>query len=131
EGAAFIGKNVFIGEGIRKQDMILNEVIGMANKIPVIFISEFAVENAAEIHEKLFHVLPWPAKHTQLIPLLAKLPIHNTSLSNKSANTPSTVVLNAVDNPAILSTVATVARFPLNSLKVNYLAMKRVLSQVL
>jgi sigma-54 specific flagellar transcriptional regulator A len=98
---------VFIGEGIRKQAMILNEVIGMANKIPVIFISEFAIDNAAEIHEKLFHVLPWPAKHTQLIPLLAKLPIHNTSLSNKSANTQSNVVLNAVDNPIILSTVAT------------------------
>ncbi|MEY3280546.1 MAG: Flagellar regulatory protein FleQ, partial [Pseudomonadota bacterium] len=47
---------VFIGEGIRKQDTILNEVIGMANKIPVIFIAEFALENASEIHEKLFHV---------------------------------------------------------------------------
>ncbi|MDQ5939991.1 MAG: sigma-54 dependent transcriptional regulator, flagellar regulatory protein [Pseudomonadota bacterium] len=98
---------VFIGEGIKKQEMILNEVIGMANKIPVIFISEFLVENAADIHEKLFHVLPWPVKHTQLIPLLAKLPIHNTSVSNKSINTQSNVVLHAVDNPAILSTVAT------------------------
>ena len=98
---------VFIGEGIRKQDTILNEVIGMANKIPVIFIAEFALENASEIHEKLFHVLPWPVKHTQLIPLLAKLPIHNTSLSSKSTSTQTTLVLHSVENPAILSTVAT------------------------
>ena len=98
---------VFIGEGIRKQSMILNEVIGMANKIPVIFIAEFEVANVADIHEKLFHVLPWPVKHTQLIPLLAKLPIHNTSLTSKSTNTQTTMVLHPVDNPAILSTVAT------------------------
>lgn len=67
---------VFIGEGIRRQDSILNEIIEMANKIPVIFISDVTVENTTEIHEKLFHVLPWPVKHTQLIPLLAKLPIY-------------------------------------------------------
>lgn len=97
---------VFIGEGIRRQDSILNEIIEMANKIPVIFISDVTVENTTEIHEKLFHVLPWPVKHTQLIPLLAKLPIHNTSLASKSA-APVSMVLNAVDNPAILSTVAT------------------------
>ncbi len=101
---------IFIGEGIRKQFMIINEIVEMAQKIPVIFITEIIDEEipAEKVHEKLFHVLPWPVAHTQLSPLLAKLPINRTATSaNHNTLDSQKFVLPSSDNEKALSLIAT------------------------
>jgi len=97
--------SIFIGEGIRKQFMILNEIVEMA-RIPVIFITDESEELPVEkVHEKLFHILPSPLRHTHLSPLLAKLTINRI---DPVPCTPETqkIVLNTVENSNTLSLIA-------------------------
>ena len=99
---------IFIGEGIRKQFMVVNEIVEMAH-IPVIFIANNSEEVTVEqVHEKLFFVLSSPLQHTQLNSLLAKLPVNRTALF-QSATTSETqkLVLNSNENTDVLSLIAT------------------------
>ncbi len=98
--------SIFIGEGIQRQFMILNEIVEMA-RIPVIFITDSSDEMGVEkVHEKLFHVLPSPLTHTQLIPLLAKLPVNRLNTFNSVAFEAPKIVLNESENENALSLVA-------------------------
>ncbi len=119
--------SIFIGEGIRKQFMIINEVVEMAH-IPVIFITDGSEEIPVEsIHEKLFHVLPYPLHYAQLKPLLAKLPINRATVSNHfAAPEIQKLVFNSTENANALSLVAT-------RLKGNSVAMiqiRKMIAQV-
>ncbi len=99
--------SIFIGEGIRKQFMILNEITEMA-RIPVIFLANSSDEMTVEqVNEKLFHVLSTPLQHTQLTPLLAKLPVNRTtSLQPSITIETQKFVLNNSDNEKALSLAA-------------------------
>jgi len=120
--------SVFIGEGIRKQFMIINEVVEMA-RIPVIFITAGSEEMPVQsIHAKLFHVLPYPLRYSQLKPLLAKLPINRAVVSSYSVISEETqkLVLKSTENANALSLVAT-------RLKGNSVAMieiRKMIAQV-
>ena len=72
---------ILIGEGIGRQGSIVNEIVEIAEKIPVIFLTSTAVDDhsLAKVHEKLFDVLPWPVVFTQLQPVLARLPAQRVS----------------------------------------------------
>lgn len=97
--------SIFIGEGIRKQFMILNEIVEMA-RIPVIFITDGSEEVPVEkVHEKLFHVLPTPLQHAQVSPLLAKLAINHSSSSPTPCEAQK-IVLSTVENSNTLSLIA-------------------------
>ncbi|MEI7841160.1 MAG: sigma-54 dependent transcriptional regulator [Methylococcaceae bacterium] len=119
--------SVFIGEGIRKQFVIINEVVEMA-RIPVIFITDSSEEMPVEsIHEKLFHVLPYPLHYAQLSPLLAKLPINRATVSNHfAAPEIQKLVFTSIENADTASLVAT-------RLKGNSIAMiqiRKMIAQV-
>lgn len=115
--------SIFIGEGIRRQFMILNEIVEMA-RIPVIFLTDSDEEILVEqIHEKLFHVLPTPLQHSNLLPLLAKLPVNRSPVLTFEA---PKLVLNESENANVLSLVA-------SRLKGNSKAMveiRKMISQV-
>jgi sigma-54 specific flagellar transcriptional regulator A len=112
--------SIFIGEGIRRQFMILNEIVEMA-RIPVIFISDNSEEIAVEkVHEKLFYVLPSPLQYAQLSPLLVKLPINRATSQNAStAFEIQKLVLNDSENANALSLVS-------SRLKGNSVAMVQI-----
>ncbi|MDD5754686.1 MAG: sigma-54 dependent transcriptional regulator [Methylococcales bacterium] len=120
--------SIFIGEGIRKQFMIINEIVEMA-RIPVIFITEGNDEVTVEqVHEKLFHVLPSPLQHAQLSPLLAKISISRTLVvapTNLTVETKKLVLESAEDTEA-LSLVA--ARLKGNSTSMVHI--RKLIAQV-
>lgn len=97
--------SIFIGEGIRKQFMILNEIVEMA-RIPVIFITDGSEELPVEkVHEKLFHILPTPLRHVHLSPLLTKLTINRIDPVPCIPETQK-IVLNTAENSNTLSLIA-------------------------
>jgi sigma-54 specific flagellar transcriptional regulator A len=118
--------SIFIGDGIRRQFMILNEIVEMA-RIPVIFITDSSDEIAAEkVLEKLFHILPSPLQHAQLSSLLAKLPVNRTISHNTTPLEIQKLVLIDSENTNALSLIAT-------RLKGNSTAMvqiRKMISQV-
>jgi sigma-54 specific flagellar transcriptional regulator A len=115
--------SIFIGEGIRRQFMILNEIVEMA-RIPVIFLTDSDEEILVEhVHEKLFHVLPTPLQHSNLIPLLAKLPVNRSPVVTFDA---PKFVLNEAQNADALSLVA--ARLKGNSAAM--VEIRKMISQV-
>ncbi len=119
--------SIFIGEGIRKQFMIINEIVEMA-RIPVIFLAESNDEiTVDQVHEKLFHVLSSPLQHTQLNPLLAKIAINRTPIApaNITTETPK-FVLETAENTEALSLVA--ARLKGNSASIVHI--RKMIAQV-
>lgn len=97
--------SIFIGEGIRKQFMILNEIVEMA-RIPVIFLTDSNEEVSADkVHEKLFHVLPTPFQYAHVAPLLAKLPVNHTNPPIPTTFETQKIVLSDAENPNALSLV--------------------------
>jgi sigma-54 specific flagellar transcriptional regulator A len=118
--------SIFIGEGIRRQFMILNEIVEMA-RIPVIFLSDSSDEASVDkVHEKLFHVLPTPFQHTHIAPLLSKLPASCSTPSSPTKFEIQKIVLNESENTNALSLVA-------SRLKGNSSAMvqiRKMISQV-
>lgn len=117
--------SIFIGEGIRKQFMILNEIVEMA-RVPVIFLTDSDEEILVEhVHEKLFHVLSTPLQHLHLFPLLAKLPVNYKNASTVIFDAPK-LVLNDAENANALSLIT-------ERLKGNSAAMveiRKMISQV-
>ena len=100
--------SIFIGEGIRRQFIVINEIVGMA-RIPVIFLAESNDEIAVEqVHEKLFHVLSSPLQHAKLSPLLTKIAINRTPVTSTNFVTePQKLILESPENTETLSLVAT------------------------
>ena len=100
--------SIFIGEGIRRQFIVINEIVGMA-RIPVIFLAESNDEIAVEqVHEKLFHVLSSPLQHAKLSPLLTKIAINRTHVTSTNFVTePQKLILESPENTETLSLVAT------------------------
>lgn len=120
--------SIFIGEGIRKQFMIINEIVEMA-RIPVIFLAESSDDIAVnQVHEKLFHILSSPLQHIQLSPLLAKIAINRTPFIapiNFAAETQK-LVLESFENTEASSLVA--ARLKGNS--ASMIRIRKLIAQV-
>ncbi|MEI6745487.1 MAG: sigma-54 dependent transcriptional regulator [Methylococcaceae bacterium] len=119
--------SIFIGEGIRRQFIVINEIVGMA-RIPVIFLAESNEDIAVEqVHEKLFHVLSSPLQHAKLSPLLAKIAINRTPVtSTNSVTEPQKLILESPENTETLSLVA--ARLKGNSASMVHI--RKMIAQV-
>jgi sigma-54 specific flagellar transcriptional regulator A len=119
--------SIFIGEGIQRQFMILNEIVEMA-RVPVIFITDSSEEITTDkVHEKLFDVLASPLQHVQLNLLLAKLPINRSTSQNFSATFEvQKLTLNDSENANVLSLVA--SRLKGNSAAM--VAIRKMIAQV-
>jgi sigma-54 specific flagellar transcriptional regulator A len=119
--------SIFIGEGIRRQFIVINEIVGMA-RIPVIFLAESNDEIAVDqVHEKLFHVLSSPLQHAKLSPLLAKIAINRTPVtSTNSVTEPQKLILESPENTETLSLVA--ARLKGNSASMVHI--RKMIAQV-
>ncbi|MEY3808750.1 MAG: hypothetical protein RI893_1726 [Pseudomonadota bacterium] len=68
---------VFVGEGIEKQATVLSDIVGRANKTPVVLlINKGTLQHISSvITRSVAHILEWPTTYAVLKPMLDKLPV--------------------------------------------------------
>ncbi|MGR9012717.1 MAG: sigma-54 dependent transcriptional regulator [Gammaproteobacteria bacterium] len=76
---------VFVGDGIERQATVVTDIVGRANKIPVVLVINKGtlLQVPTAITNSVFKALEWPTTHSVLKPILDKLavPVEQTTFT--------------------------------------------------